>query len=91
MNLLLLQIDIVNDTIKQASNANEIIVEEKTLSILELITSGGTGGNLIMIALALLSIVSVYLFLSDSTPLNAPVIRIHPFLVVLKNMWKTTI
>ena len=62
MNLLLLQIDIVNDTIKQASNANEIIVEEKTLSILELITSGGTGGNLIMIALALLSIVSVYLF-----------------------------
>ena len=62
MNLFLLQIDIVNDTIKQASNANEIIVEEKTLSILELITSGGTGGNLIMIALALLSIVSVYLF-----------------------------
>lgn len=62
MKLLLLQIDIVSDTITQANNANKIIVEEKTLSILELITSGGTGGNLIMIALALLSIVSVYLF-----------------------------
>ena len=35
MNLLLLQIDIVSDTITQANNANEIIVEEKTLSILE--------------------------------------------------------
>lgn len=63
MKSLLLQIDIVSDTITQANNANEIIVEEKTLSILELITSGGTGGNLIMIALALLSIISVYLFL----------------------------
>ena len=62
MKLLLIQIDIVNDTIMQVKNANEIIVEEKTLSILELITSGGTGGNLIMIALALLSIISVYLF-----------------------------
>ena len=62
MKSLLLQIDIVSDTITQANNANEIIVEEKTLSILELITSGGTGGNLIMIALALLSIISVYLF-----------------------------
>lgn len=62
MKSLLLQIDIVSDTITQANNANEIIAEEKTLSILELITSGGTGGNLIMIALALLSIISVYLF-----------------------------
>ena len=62
MKSLLLQINIVSDTITQANNANEIIVEEKTLSILELITSGGTGGNLIMIALALLSIISVYLF-----------------------------
>ena len=62
MKLLLIQIDIVNDTIMQVKNANEIIVEEKTLSILELITSGGTGGNIIMIALALLSIISVYLF-----------------------------
>ena len=37
MKSLLLQIDIVSDTITQANNANEIIVEEKTLSILELI------------------------------------------------------
>ena len=91
MNLLLLQIDIVNDTIKQASNANEIIVEEKTLSILELITSGGTGGNLIMIALALLSIVSVYLFFERFNTIKCASNQDPSFLIVLKTMWKTTI
>ena len=54
MKSLLLQIDVLSDTLKQISESNEIIVEEKTLSILELITSGGTGGNLIMITLGIL-------------------------------------
>ena len=63
MKSLLLQIDVLSDTLKQVSESNKIIVEEKTLSILELITSGGTGGNLIMITLAILSIISIYLFI----------------------------
>ncbi len=63
MKSLLLQIDVLSDTLKQISESNEIIVEEKTLSILELITSGGTGGNLIMITLGILSVISVYLFI----------------------------
>lgn len=36
---------------------------EQTLSILELITSGGTGGTIIMAALFVLSIIAVYIFI----------------------------
>ena len=36
---------------------------EKTLSILELITSGGVGGIIIMTALFVLSIIAVYIFI----------------------------
>lgn len=53
MKSMLLTINTLND---------QIVVEEKTLSILELITSSGTGGNIIMITLGILSILSVYLF-----------------------------
>ena len=63
MKSLLLQIDVLSDKLIQVTESNEVIEEEKTLSVLELITSGGTGGNLIMITLAILSIVSVYLFI----------------------------
>ena len=63
MKSLLLQMNVLSDTVEQIGENNEIIVEEKTLSILELISSGGTGGNLIMITLAILSVISVYLFI----------------------------
>lgn len=55
MKVLLLQNVLVSDT------ANQIIVEEKTLSIIKLITSGGTGGAIIMGALGVLSIYAVYI------------------------------
>jgi biopolymer transport protein ExbB len=47
--------------------ANETMVpeeigEEQTLSIIELITSGGLGGQIIMLVLLLLSIVAIYIF-----------------------------
>lgn len=42
--------------------ANEIPVE-KTLSILELISSGGVGGILIMLSLFILSVIAVYIFI----------------------------
>lgn len=69
MKSLLLQINTLGDTLSQASIEGEM-VEEKTLSILELITSGGTGGNIIMITLGVLSVISVYLFIERYTTLN---------------------
>jgi len=43
------------------SLASEVPVE-KTLSILELITSGGVGGTIIMMSLFVLSVIAVYIF-----------------------------
>jgi biopolymer transport protein ExbB len=40
----------------------EPIVEEKTISILELMMSGGIGGQLIMLSLLILSIIAIYIF-----------------------------
>ena len=37
--------------------------EERAISILELMTSGGIGGQIIMISLLILSIIAVYLFI----------------------------
>ena len=46
------------------------LIKEKTLSVIELISSGGTGGNIIMITLGILSVISVYLFIERYTTLN---------------------
>mgnify|MGYP001419507178 FL=1 len=69
MNSLLLQINMLNDSLSN-SNIESKLIEEKTLSILELITSGGSGGNIIMITLAALSIISIYLFIERYSTLN---------------------
>lgn len=44
------------------TSSTEAIPEEKTLSILELISSGGIGGNIIMLALFVLSVIAIYIF-----------------------------
>ena len=67
MNLLLLQISapsevLVKDTIQVAEKINQEATE-KTLSIIELVTSGGIGGNLVMGSLAILSIFAVYILI----------------------------
>lgn len=62
MRFIYNQIKVVGDTLAIQST-DETIVEEKTLSVLELITSGGAAGNVIMIALAILSILSIYIFI----------------------------
>lgn len=85
MKSLLLQINVVSDTLTQASENNEIIVEEKTLSILELITSGGTGGNLIMITLGILSLISVYLFIERYNTIKRASKQDPAFLNSIKN------
>jgi len=45
------------------STANAEVPVEKTLSILELISSGGVGGILIMFTLFVLSVIAVYIFI----------------------------
>ena len=55
MKPLLLQVQTITDSI------NSPVVEEKTLSIIDLIFSGGTGGTIIMSSLGILSIVAVYI------------------------------
>lgn len=45
-------------------------VQEKTLSIMELISSGGIGGNIIMSVLAILSIFAIYILFERINTLN---------------------
>ena len=69
MKSLLLQVNTLSDSLSTSAMDGEL-VEEKTLSILELIISGGTGGNIIMTTLGILSVISVYLFIERYTTLN---------------------
>ena len=61
---MLLQIKMASDSLKQVMGENgEIIPEEKTLSIWELISQSGVGGIVIMIALFVLSVIAVYIYI----------------------------
>jgi len=55
----LLQINVAGTP--AVSAVEEVVAEEKTLTIWELISSGGIGGAIIMIALLVLSILAVYI------------------------------
>tara|TARA_B100000902_G_C27319213_1_gene923236 strand:- start:2490 stop:3188 length:699 start_codon:yes stop_codon:yes gene_type:complete len=55
MKLPFLNIQIID------TNSTNVFSEEKTLSIIDLITSGGTGGTIIMGTLGILSIIAVYI------------------------------
>ena len=61
MNTILFQIPLAVDSLGLDLLANTE-PSEKTLSIIELITSGGLGGQIIMTTLGVLSILTVYLF-----------------------------
>lgn len=61
LNPFLLQINVAaQDTL--ASSSPEIVQTKETLSIWELITNGGIGGNIIMAALFIFSVITVYIF-----------------------------
>jgi biopolymer transport protein ExbB len=60
LNRILLQIDITGQ--ESVELGSEMVQEEKTLAIMDLITQGGTGGILIMLSLFILSIIAVYIF-----------------------------
>jgi biopolymer transport protein ExbB len=57
MNSFLLQIPLSTDSLGAP------VITEKTLSVIDLITSGGIGGNLVMGALGLLSIFAIYILI----------------------------
>ena len=69
----------ISDSIKTAG------VEQKTLSIIDLITSGGTGGTIIMGALAILSIISVYIFFERFSAIKKASKQDENFLKTIKN------
>lgn len=59
---------LVKDTIETEKITGE--VTEKTLSIMELITSGGVGGNLVMGALGILSMFAIYILIERYSTIN---------------------
>ena len=76
---MLLQTQINTDSISNP------IVEEKTLSILELISSGGIGGNIIMGTLGLLSIYAIYILFERFSTIKKAGIEDESFLKSIKN------
>lgn len=59
---MLLQINMTGDAGTAVSDTTAIVPQEETLSIMNLITSGGVGGLIIMSTLFILSILAVYIF-----------------------------
>jgi|TARA_B110000914_G_scaffold226233_1_gene249940 biopolymer transport protein ExbB len=79
MKLLLLQIPLSSDTL------SNLIVEEKTLSIIELISAGGIGGNIIMGTLALLSVYAIYILFERYSTIKKASLEDESFLKSIKN------
>ena len=64
---------------------NNPIVEEKTLSIIELIRSGGIGGNIIMGTLGLLSVYAIYILIERYSTIKKASVEDESFLASIKN------
>ena len=79
MKFIFLQTPIITDSI------NNPIIEEKTLSIMELISSGGLGGNIIMGTLGLLSIYAIYILIERFSTIKKASIEDESFLKSIKN------
>ena len=76
---MLLQNQISTDSI------NNPIIEEKTLSIIELISSGGIGGNIIMGTLGVLSIYAIYILFERFSTIKKASFEDESFLKSIKN------
>ena len=76
---MLLQTQLINDSI------NNPIVEEKTLSIIDLISSGGIGGNIIMGTLVVLSFYAIYILIERYSTIKKASIEDESFLKSIKN------
>ena len=76
---MLLQTQLSSDSI------NNPIVEEKTLSIIELISAGGIGGNIIMGTLGVLSIYAIYILIERYSTIKKASIEDQSFLKSIRN------
>ena len=76
---MLLQTQLSSDSI------NNHIVEEKTLSIIELISAGGIGGNIIMGTLGVLSIYAIYILIERYSTIKKASIEDESFLKSIRN------
>ena len=68
-----------NDTI------NNIAIKEKTLSIMDLILSGGTGGTIIMGTLFVLSLIAVYILFERYSAIKKASQEEENFLISIRN------
>ena len=89
MNILLLQIhtttdSLIKDTTQIPTKINEEVTK-KTLSIMELISSGGLGGNLVMGALGVLSIFAIYILIERYSAINKASEENKSFLKSIQN------
>ena len=79
MTNLLLNIQITTDSLSTYTS------EQKTLSILELISSGGTGGTVIMGTLTILSIFAIYILFERLSAIKKAGKDNENFLISIKN------
>ena len=79
MTNILLNIQITTDSLSTNTS------EQKTLSILELISSGGTGGTVIMGTLTLLSIFAIYILFDSLSAIKKAGKDNENFLISIKN------
>jgi biopolymer transport protein ExbB len=79
MKFIFLQTPTITDSI------NNPIIEEETLSIIELISSGGLGGNIIMGTLGLLSIYAIYILIERFSTIKKASVEDESFLKSIKN------
>ena len=79
MTNILLNIQITTDSLSTNTS------EQKTLSILELISSGGTGGTVIMSTLTLLSIFAIYILFERLSAIKKAGKDNENFLISIKN------
>ena len=79
MNLIFIQNPIVSDSLSMP------IDNEKTLSIVELISSGGLGGNIIMSTLGILSIFAIYILIERYSTIKKASKDDDSFLKSIKN------
>ncbi len=75
---------LIKDTLQVAEKSTEKSTE-KTLSILELITSGGIGGNLVMGTLTILSVVAIYILIERYSSIKKASIEDESFLKSIQN------
>lgn len=75
---------LIKDTLQVADKSTEKSTE-KTLSILELITSGGIGGNLVMGTLIILSVVAIYILIERYSSIKKASKEDESFLKSIQN------